>query len=166
MGAGKHALRETVERELEADPRFDASAVGVTAKHGAVTLSGFVDTYSAKLAAERAAKRVRGVRAVADDLQVRLRLSRPDDEIARDAARALELRSTVPVGVQASVRNGHITLTGHVSWHFQREAAERRYAGPAPGSGGTTTGGSGAVGFAAGAFQERSAFAAIANSFA
>jgi osmotically-inducible protein OsmY len=118
-------MREAVEHELEADPRFDASAVGVAAKQGAVTLSGFVDTYVGKLAAERAVRRVRGVRAVANDLQVRLKLARPDDEIARDAARALELRSTVPAGVQASVHSGHVTLTGRVGWHFQREAAEK-----------------------------------------
>jgi osmotically-inducible protein OsmY len=116
--------RDAVAHELEADPRFDASAIGVSATRGAVTLSGFVDTYAAKLAAERAAKRVRGVRAVANEVQVRLRLAHADDEIARDAARALELRSTVPVGVQAVVHAAHVTLTGRVGWHFQREAAE------------------------------------------
>jgi len=117
-------LRDAVSHELEADPRLDASAVGVTARQDAVTLSGFVDTYAAKLAAERAAKRVRGVRAVANEIQVRLRLARADDDIARDAARALELRGTVPVGVQAVVHGGHVSLTGRVGWHFQREAAE------------------------------------------
>jgi osmotically-inducible protein OsmY len=124
LGSGDIRTREAVVHEFEADPRFDASAIGVTAKQDAVTLSGFVDTYAAKLAAERAAKRVRGVRAVANDIQVRLRLARADDEIARDAARALELRNTVPVGVQAVVHGGHVTLTGHVGWNFQREAAE------------------------------------------
>ena len=118
-------MRDAVIRELEADPRFDASAIGVSAKSDAVTLSGFVDTYAAKLAAERAAKRVRGVRAVANEVQVRIRLSRADDVIARDAARALELRSTVPSGVQAVVHHGHVSLTGRVGWYFQREAAEK-----------------------------------------
>jgi osmotically-inducible protein OsmY len=118
-------MRDAVLRELEADPRFDASAIGVSAQHDAVTLSGFVDTYAAKLAAERAAKRVRGVRAVANEVQVRIRLSRADDVIARDAARAMELRSTVPASVQAVVHNGHVTLTGRVGWYFQREAAEK-----------------------------------------
>jgi osmotically-inducible protein OsmY len=117
--------REAVVQELEADPRFDASAIGVTAKDDTVTLSGFVDSYAAKLAAERAAKRVRHVRAVANELQVRLRLVRADDEIAHDAAKALELRNTVPRGIQAVVRGGHVTLTGNVGWHFQREAAEK-----------------------------------------
>ena len=69
-------VRDAVVHELEVDPRFDASAIGVTATHDAVTLSGFIDTYVAKLAAERAAKRIRGVRAVANEIQVRLKLER------------------------------------------------------------------------------------------
>lgn len=118
-------MREAVMHELEADPRLDASGVGVSAKADAVTLGGFVNTYAAKLAAERAAKRVRGVRAVANDIDVRLRLTRADDEIARDAARVLEIQTRVPRTVQAVVHNGHITLTGPVEWMFEREAAEK-----------------------------------------
>jgi osmotically-inducible protein OsmY len=117
--------REAVMRQLEADPRVDASEIGVSAIDGAVLLSGFIDTYEGKLAAERAAKRVRGVRAVANDLQVKLRLSRTDDDIARDAARALQLRAAIPEKVQAAVHQGHITLTGTVSWLFQRDVAEK-----------------------------------------
>jgi osmotically-inducible protein OsmY len=116
--------REAVMRQLEGDPRVDASEVGVSATEGAVLLSGFIDTYEGKLAAERAAKRVRGVRAVANDLQVKLRLTRTDDDIARDAARALQLRAAIPDKVQAAVHQGHITLTGTVSWLFQRDLAE------------------------------------------
>jgi len=116
--------REAVMRQLEADPRVDASEVGVSATDGAVLLSGFIDTYEGKLAAERAAKRVRGVRAVANDLQVKLRLARTADDIARDAARALQLRAAIPDKVQAAVHQGHITLTGTVSWLFQRDLAE------------------------------------------
>ena len=116
--------REAVMRQLEADPRVDASEVGVSATDGAVLLSGFIDTYEGKLAAERAAKRVRGVRAVANDLKVKLRLARTDDDIARDAARALQLRAAIPDKVQAAVHQGHITLTGTVSWLFQRDLAE------------------------------------------
>ena len=117
--------REAVMRQLEEDPRVDASEIGVSATEGAVLLSGFIDTYEGKLAAERAAKRVRGVRAVANDLQVKLRLARTDDDIARDAARALELRGAIPDKVQAAVHQGHITLTGTVAWLFQRDAAEK-----------------------------------------
>jgi osmotically-inducible protein OsmY len=118
-------VRDAVMRQLEGDPRVDAGAIGVSATSGVVTLGGFVDSYAGKLAAERAAKRVRGVRAVANELQVRLRLARADDDIARDAARALELRSAVPEGVQAVVHEGHVTLTGTATWAFQREAAEK-----------------------------------------
>jgi osmotically-inducible protein OsmY len=67
-------LRENVVHQLEWDPEIDASAIGVTADDGAVTLSGFIDSYAGKLAAERAAKRVRGVRAVANELEVRVKL--------------------------------------------------------------------------------------------
>jgi osmotically-inducible protein OsmY len=118
-------LRDAVMRQLDWDPEVDASAVGVAAKHGAVTLSGFIDTYSGKLAAERSAKRVHGVRAVANDIEVRLRLERTDPDIAEDAMRALELQSTIPETVQAVVHNGHVTLTGTVEWLYQKESAER-----------------------------------------
>lgn len=82
-------VREHVVRQLEWDPEVDASGVGVTADNGVVTLSGAIDTYAGKLAAERAAKRVRGVRGVANDLVVRLKVGRTDADIARDAVLAL-----------------------------------------------------------------------------
>ena len=118
-------VRDAVMRQLDWDPEVDASAVGVAAKSGTVTLTGFIDTYSGKLAAERAAKRVHGVRAVANDIEVRLRLERTDADIALDAARALELCSMIPESVQAIVHNGHLTLTGKVEWLYQKESAER-----------------------------------------
>ncbi len=118
-------VRDAVMRQLDWDPEVDASAVGVAAKNGTVTLTGFIDTYSGKLAAERAAKRVHGVRAVANDIEVRLRLERTDADIAQDAARALELHSMIPETVQAVVHNGHLTLTGKVEWLYQKESAER-----------------------------------------
>jgi len=111
-------------RQLEWDPEVDAGAVGVVARHATVTLTGFIDTYSGKLAAERAAKRVHGVRAVANEIQVRLRLDRVDADLAQDAARALVLRNVIPDSVQAVVHNGHITLTGKVDWLYQKESAE------------------------------------------
>jgi osmotically-inducible protein OsmY len=117
-------VRDIVMRQLDWDPEVDASAVGVAAKDGAVTLTGYIDSYSGKLAAERAAKRVHGVRAVANDIEVRLKLDRTDVDIAADAVRALELRSTIPESVQAVVHNGHVTLTGKVSWLFQKRDAE------------------------------------------
>jgi osmotically-inducible protein OsmY len=117
-------LRDAVLRQLDWDPELDASAVGVAARNGTVTLTGFIDTYSGKLAAERAAKRVHGVRAVANDIEVRLRLERTDADIAQDAARALELRVLIPESVQAVVHHGHLTLTGTVDWLYQKESAE------------------------------------------
>jgi osmotically-inducible protein OsmY len=116
--------RDTVLRQLTWDPEVNAEAIGVSAREGAVVLTGFIDSYAGKLAAERAAKRVRGVRAVANDIQVRLRLARTDEDIAHDAARALALRVTIPTTVQATVHNGHVTLTGRVPWLFHRTTAE------------------------------------------
>lgn len=117
-------VRDAVMLQLQWDAEVDASAIGVTAQDGVVTLTGYIDTYAGKLAAERAAKRALGVRGVANDLQVRLRLERTDTDIARDAVRALEHASVLPEPVQAVVHSGHITLTGTVSSPFQRAAAE------------------------------------------
>ena len=116
-------LRNFVVRELDWDPEVDASAIGVTAKNGVVTLTGFVDTYAGKLAAERVAKRVRGVRAVANDIIVRLTVERTDADLAADAAAALKLQTTVPDKVQITVHRGHVGLTGTVEWFTQKEAA-------------------------------------------
>jgi osmotically-inducible protein OsmY len=118
-------IRDAVHRQLDWDPRVDADAIGVTAQDHTVTLTGFVDTYAAKLAAERAAKRVAGVRAVANDIEVRLKLARTDPDIAADAARVLELHTSIPEGVQAAVHNGYVTLTGKVDWLFQKDQAEK-----------------------------------------
>jgi osmotically-inducible protein OsmY len=118
-------LRDAVLQQLEWDPAVDASAIGVAARAGAVTLTGSIGTYAGKLAAERAAKRVHGVRAVANDLEVRLRIGRSDAEIAGDAATALRLHGGVPDSVQAAVHHGHVTLTGVVPWLFQKLVAEK-----------------------------------------
>jgi len=125
LTANDTRVRDSVVRQLEWDPEVDASAIGVAAKDRAVTLTGYVDTYAGKLAAERAAKRVRGVRAVANDIEVRPKLDRTDADIAADAVRSLELRSTVPENVQAAVHHGHVTLTGKAMWEFQRRDAEK-----------------------------------------
>ena len=118
-------VRDHVVRQLEWDPEVDAGGIGVTAKNGVVTLTGDIDTYAGKLAAERAAKRVRGVRGVANDLDVRLKMGRTDADIAGDAVRALELRPTVPATVQVAVHDGHITLTGKVGWLHESRDAEK-----------------------------------------
>jgi len=118
-------IRDLVTRELEWDAAVDASAIGVAATARTVTLTGYVDTYLCKLAAERAAKRVRGVRAVANDIEVRPKVGRTDADIARDVVRSLELRSAVPDNVQATVHHGYVTLTGETMWEFQRLDAEK-----------------------------------------
>jgi osmotically-inducible protein OsmY len=117
--------RDRVLEQLEWDPAVDASAIGVAAQAGAVTLTGFVNTYAGKLAAERAAKRIRGVRAVANDIAVRPMLDRTDADLAADAFRALDLRDSVPDNVQAAVHNGWVTLTGSVGFLYQSREAEK-----------------------------------------
>lgn len=118
-------LRDAVVRELTWDPQVDASMIGVTATEGIVTLSGYVDTYAARLAAERAARRVYGVKAVANELAVKLAETRIDPEIAEAAVQALTNRIDAPRGITVTVRDGHITLGGTVEWMYQRAAAER-----------------------------------------
>lgn len=120
-------IQQAVLRELEWEPQVSSTEVGVSVKDGVVTLSGFVDNYAKKYAAERAAKHVYGVRAVANDLQVKLLTStqRADPEIAQAAVQALKSRITVPdERIRVTVRDGWITLEGDVDWQFQREAAE------------------------------------------
>jgi len=117
-------LRGAVVRQLDWDPEVDASAIGVSAVEGVVTLTGFVDSYADKLAAERVAKRVRGVRAVANDITVRLMVDRTDSDIAHDAAQALKLRPALADTVQVAVHRGHVTLTGRVEWLLQKAQAE------------------------------------------
>ena len=117
-------VRDAIVRQLDWDPEVDASAIGVAAKEGVVTLTGFIDSYTGKLAAERVVKRVRGVRAVANDITVRLLVDRTDTDIAQDTAEALKLRPALADNVQAVVHNGHVTLTGTVDWLFQKEQAE------------------------------------------
>ena len=117
-------MRDAVIRQLEWDSEVDPSAVGVTAAHGTVTLTGQIDTYAGKLAAERVARRVQGVRAVANELEVRLIHERTDADVATDAARALELNTSIPSGIQVTVRHGQVTLTGAARSLFQAQLAE------------------------------------------
>ena len=116
-------VRGAVVRQLDWDPEIDASAIGVSAADGVVTLTGFVDSYAEKLAAERVAKLVRGVRGVANDITVRLMVGRTDPDIAHDAIVCLKTRPDLST-VQVAVHRGHLTLTGQVEWLLQREAAE------------------------------------------
>jgi len=120
-------LQEAVIEELEWDPELDSAQIGVAAKDGAVTLTGHVSSYAEKWAAVKAAERVAGVVAVADELEVRLPSSslRDDTDIAESIARALRSHVSVPASVDAEVRHGYVTLRGEVDWSYQRDAAER-----------------------------------------
>ncbi|MEV0807101.1 BON domain-containing protein [Micromonospora sp. NPDC050200] len=114
--------------ELTWEPRVSPAEVGVTVAEGVVTLTGRVDSYAAKWAAERAAHRVARVRAVANDLAVRIAPSaeHTDPEIAEAAERALEWDAFVPVeDLEVTVADGWVTLRGGVEWEYQRRAAER-----------------------------------------
>lgn len=128
MKTANATLQDLVTAELRWDPSIDSANVGVTAHDGAITLSGHVANYWQFVAAEQAAKRVRGVVAVASELEVHLPASsrRDDTDIAEALARSLADSISLPVGsVHATIRKGSVTLEGTVAWSFQREAAER-----------------------------------------
>lgn len=119
-------LQQDVMDELKWDPLLAASEIGVSVKNGVVTLSGYVNSFSKKYAAENAAKRVKGVQAVAEDIQVRLGFDgkRTDSEIAEMALNALKWDTEVPDSdLRLKVENGWINLEGSVEWQFQKDAA-------------------------------------------
>ncbi|HUB43959.1 MAG TPA: BON domain-containing protein [Acetobacteraceae bacterium] len=120
-------IKRDVEAELRWNPDIDATDIAVAVKNGVVTLTGFVRSYTQKREAERTVKRVAGVAAVANDLEVRLPIfnQRPDPEIARDAVAAIQ--HNLPYSgdhIRVVVRDGWITLEGTVEWNYQRERAE------------------------------------------
>ena len=122
-----NALRTNVENALAWAPNIDASRIGVAANDGAVTLSGQVPSYYARTEAERVAKRVRGVKAIANDLEIDLpgNSRYTDTEIAEAIVDTYAWHVTVPDGkIQASVQNGWVTLTGEAEWQYQKSAAE------------------------------------------
>jgi osmotically-inducible protein OsmY len=121
-------LQKEVLEELKWDPRVRPNEVGVSVKDGVVTLTGWVDSYTKKWAAEEASHRVRGVKAVANDLEVRLPgdMQRTDADIAAAVVRALETDAYVPVDkLDVSVAKGWVTLKGEVEWQYQKNDAER-----------------------------------------
>lgn len=121
-------IRDDVIDELEWEPKVDATEVGVTVKDGAVTLLGTVRSYAEKLAAEQATKRVKGVRAIAENIEVRLPsdMAATDESIAEQIAHILEWDTTIPnASIQAEIRKGFVTLTGEVPWNYQREKARK-----------------------------------------
>ena len=121
-------IQRDVLAELDWEPRVGAHEIGVTVRAGVVSLTGSVDSYAKKWAAERATHRLNRVRAVANDIEVRLPASaeRTDQDIATAATRALEWDAFVPVGdLDVTVADGWIVLRGDVEWEYQRRAAER-----------------------------------------
>ena len=123
-------LRRDVTAELHWDPQVDSTAIEVSAVGGTVTLRGTVTSLSHKRAGGHAAGRVTGVTGVANDLRVQIteRDRRGDEDLRGDVLETLMLESSVPMTVDAEARDGLVTLTGTVEWHYQREAAECRTA--------------------------------------
>ena len=118
-------IRPAVLRQLEWDPEVPHERISVAVVEGVVTLTGQVDTYAEKIAAERAVKRVYGVKAIANDLQVGPADVRTDTKIGADAVRALAAHVNVPDDqITVTVRDGCVTLEGSVDWMFQKKAAE------------------------------------------
>jgi osmotically-inducible protein OsmY len=120
-------IEEDVKAELEWNPDLDAIDIAVSVKSAVVTLAGFVKSYTDKYEAEAAAKRVAGVVAVANDLEVRMPSvdERPDPDVARDAAAAI--KSQLPISsenIKIIVKNGWVTLEGEIEWQYQRQTAE------------------------------------------
>ena len=114
--------------ELKWEARVQPNEIGVAVKDGIVTLLGWVDTYTKRWAAEEAAHRVRGVKAVVNDIEVRLPVSseRNDADVAAAAVRALEWDAFVPVEkLDVTVSKGWVTLQGEVEWQYQKQDAER-----------------------------------------
>jgi osmotically-inducible protein OsmY len=119
-------IQSEVLSELKWEPRVQPNEVGVIVKDSVVTLTGSVESYTKKYAAEEAAHRVRGVKAVANDIEVRLPTSseRADADIAAAAVRALEWDALVPIEkLDVTVSKGWVTLKGEVEWQYQREDA-------------------------------------------
>jgi osmotically-inducible protein OsmY len=120
-------LRQAVEEELTWEPSVSAEHIGVTADNGVVTLTGHVSSYAEKYAAENAVKRVKGVRGLAQEIEVRFPNDKKssDDQIAKRALDIIAWDSTIPEDkVQVKVQSGLVTLSGEVAWFYQRSDAE------------------------------------------
>ena len=120
-------LQRDVLDELKWEPSVNAAHIGVSVKDGIVTLSGHVTSYAEKYVAERAAKRVYGVRAVANEIDVKLPGSsqRTDEDIAAAAVNALKSNFSVPADKIKVTSARLVKLEGEVEWQYQKEAAER-----------------------------------------
>ena len=121
-------LRQNVLDELEFEPSIDAAHIGVTVDDGVVTLTGHLSSYAEKIAAEEAVRRVKGVRAIAEEIEVRYpgQKQTSDDEIAKRALNILQWDTFLPhENIRLTVHKGLVTLTGEVQWYFQKSGAEK-----------------------------------------
>jgi len=119
-------LRQFIIDELDFEPSVDAANIGVAVENGVVTLSGHVASYAEKMAAEAAVRRVKGVRAIAEEIEVRYPFNKKmaDDEIAKRALDVIRWSASVPQDrIQVTVQNGWVTLSGQVDWWYQKNAA-------------------------------------------
>jgi osmotically-inducible protein OsmY len=119
-------LKESVLAELAWEPSVTAPHIGVTARDGVITLSGHVQRFAEKAAAQSAALRVKGVKAVAEEIEVKLPFDtvRGDEDIATAAIDRLDWDSTLPKdSIKVGVQKGWVTLTGEVAWRFEHDAA-------------------------------------------
>jgi osmotically-inducible protein OsmY len=119
-------IQKDVLAELKWDAQVQPNEIGVSVKDGVVTLTGWVNSYLKRWAAEDAAHRVGGVKAVANDIEVKLFSERTDADIAEAAIRALQWDASVPAEkIQVTVSKGWVTLKGEVNWNFEKQDAER-----------------------------------------
>lgn len=120
------SVRDDILKELQFDPQVNSARVGVSVDGGVVTLTGHVGSYPEKFAAVLATRRVKGVYAIADELEVRFPEDKKvaDDEIARRAADILHWDSMLPTTIQVTVQHGLVMLSGKVEWFYQRITAE------------------------------------------
>lgn len=119
-------LKESILAELLWEPSVSAAHIGVTARDGVVTLTGHVQTYAEKHAAEAAVRRVKGVKAIAEEIKVKLSfdVKRSDEDIAGAIVNRMAWDSTIPKdSVKATVQSGWVTLSGEVDWRFEHDAA-------------------------------------------
>ncbi len=120
-------VRNAILEELEWEPSISAEHIGVAVDDGVVTLSGHVKSYAEKMAAETAVRRVKGVRGIAEEIEVRFAGDKKtaDDQIAKRALDVIEWASTIPqAAVKIKVQQGIVTLAGEVDWYYQKDDAE------------------------------------------
>jgi len=121
-------LQKDVQDAIKWEPLLNAAEIGVIAKDGIVTLTGVVDSYAKKMEAEEAAKKVAGVKAVVEKIEIKIGVSikSDDTEIAKELVHSLNLSSQVPADkINVKVEDGWVTLAGELNWNYQKEAAQK-----------------------------------------